>query len=149
MAAALANQKEEPMNQHSTLRRTAREAIRAKHPHAHQKYVPTQPARRTQPLRMTQWKYLWREELVELRRGDRVTAQGWVDDLTPDGTIIWIFLTDGMGRAMIHHNDGIDIWRVDSRILQDRNNLQPEPTERRRGETPTFKAHPLPEQDHR
>lgn len=93
---------------------------------------------------MTQWKYLWREEFVELRRGARVTAAGWVDDLTPDGTIIWICLTGGMGRVMIHRSDGLDIWRVDSRILQDRSFHQPEPTERRHGEAPTFAPHPLP-----
>lgn len=92
---------------------------------------------------------LGREEFVELRRGGQITAAGWVDDLTPNGTIIWICLTDGMGRVMIHRNDGLDIWRVDSRILQNRSILQPQPTEHRRGETPTFKAHPMPGQDHR
>lgn len=132
------------MTQHSTLGGTAREVTRSKHLHANRKYVRTQPARRIQPLRMTQWKYLWRDEFVELRRGDRVTATGWVDDLTPDGTIIWICLTGGMGRVMIHRSDGLDIWRVDSRILQDRSFHRPELTERRRGEAPTLKAHPLP-----
>jgi hypothetical protein len=124
------------MNQDSMLRGTAREATRAKHPHANRKYVRTQPPRRIQPLRMTQWKFLWREEFVELRRGGRVTDAGWVDDFTPDGTIIWICLTGGMGRVMIHRNDGLDIWRVDSRILQDRSpSDQQELTERRRGKT--------------
>jgi len=123
------------MNQDSTLRGTAREAARAQHPYANRKYVRTQPPGRIQPLRMTQWKYLWREEFVELRRGARVTAAGWVDDLTPDGTIIWICLTGGMGRVMIHRSDGLEIWRVDSRILQDRSLHQPELTERRRGKT--------------
>jgi hypothetical protein len=108
------------MNQDSTLQGTARETIRSRRPDANRKYVRTQPARRIQPLRMTQWKYLWPEEFVELSRGGRVTATGWVDDLTPDGTIIWICLTGGMGRVMIHRSDGLDIWRVDSRILQDR-----------------------------
>ena len=69
---------------------------------------------------MTHWKYLWLEEFVELRRAGRVTATGWVDDLTADGTIIWIYLKEGRGRVMIHRNDGFDIWRIDSRILQDR-----------------------------
>ncbi|MBT2548838.1 hypothetical protein [Arthrobacter sp. ISL-65] len=69
---------------------------------------------------MTNWTYLWREEFVELRRAGRVTATGWVDDLTADGTIIWICQKDGRGRVMIHRNDKFDIWRIDSRILQDR-----------------------------
>lgn len=128
---------EERMSQDSTLRGTSPEATRAKHSHANRKYVRAQPARRIQPLRMTQWKYLWREEFVELRRAGQVTATGWVDDLTPDGTIIWICLTGGMGRTMIHRSDGFDIWRVDSRILQDR--AAPpagKPIELRRAETP-------------
>jgi hypothetical protein len=57
------------MNQDSTLQGTARESIRSRRPEANRKYVRTQPARRIQPLRMTQWKYLWREEFVELCRG--------------------------------------------------------------------------------
>lgn len=125
MAANRANQEEERMNKYSALHGTAPEATRSRRPDSNRNYVRTQPARRIQPLLMTQWKYLWREEFVELRRGGTVTAAGWVDDLTPDGTIIWICLTGGMGRVMIHCNDGLDIWRVDSRILQDRSPLRP------------------------
>lgn len=69
---------------------------------------------------MTQWTYLWRQEFVELRRGGRMKGAGWVDELTPDGTVIWIWLTGGKGRMMIHRDDGLDIWRVDSRILRHR-----------------------------
>ncbi len=113
------------MKKDHTLRGTAPEAIRSKHPGTNRNYVRTQPVRRIQPLLVTQWKYLWREEFVELRRGGQVTTAGWVDELTPDGTIIWICLTGGMGRVMIHRNDGLDVWRVDSRILQDRSPLRP------------------------
>lgn len=78
------------------------------------------PERRSQPLLVAQWKCLWCDEFVELRRGGRVTDAGWIDDITADGTIIWIYLKDGLGRVMIHCDDGIDIWRVDSRVLQNR-----------------------------
>ena len=77
--------------------------------------------RRCQPMLMKQWKYLWRQEFVELRRGEVVTGAGWVDELTPDGAIIWIHQADGLGRVMIdRQSDGIDIWRVDARVLQNR-----------------------------
>lgn len=79
-----------------------------------------EPERRTQPLLVAQWKYLWSDEFVELRHGGRVNYAGWVDDVTADGTVIWILLKGGLGRVMIHHDDGLDIWRVDSRVLQDR-----------------------------
>ncbi|WP_159706571.1 hypothetical protein [Arthrobacter sp. 18067] len=70
---------------------------------------------------MTHWKYLWRREFVELRRGGVVTGAGWVDELAMDGTILWIHRNDGMGRTMIDRlHDGIDIWRVDPRVLQNR-----------------------------
>jgi hypothetical protein len=78
------------------------------------------PDRRSQPLLVEQWKYLWREEFVELRNGQNVSATGWIDDITADGMTIWIHLSSGMGRVMIHHHDGIDIWRVDSRICHNR-----------------------------
>ncbi|UXM92503.1 hypothetical protein [Paenarthrobacter sp. JL.01a] len=78
------------------------------------------PPRRGSPLLIKQWKYLWRAEFIELKRGPKVLETGWVDDLTGDGTILWIQLSQGKGRKMIHQNDGIDVWRVDSRIYQDR-----------------------------
>lgn len=78
------------------------------------------PPRRGEPLLIKQWKYLWRSEFVELKRGTRVVNTGWVDQVTEDGRILWIHLSCGMGRMMLHQDDGISIWRVDSRIYQDR-----------------------------
>ena len=72
-----------------------------------------------------QWKYLWREESVELRIGLDVIGTGLVDDVTADGTTLWVHLGGGLGRMMIHHTDGTDIWRIESRISQDR--CAPEP----------------------
>lgn len=91
--------------------------------------VPSQPAwaghcRRSEPLLIRQWTYLWRRELVELRRGNTVMDTGAVDESTADGSTIWIHLTGGRGRVLIHRDDGIDIWRIDSRILQDRGPLE-------------------------
>lgn len=65
---------------------------------------------------MKQWKYLWRHEFIELRRGRTVLGTGYVDESTDDASTIWIHLTNGLGRVLIHRDDGIDIWRVDPRI---------------------------------
>lgn len=78
------------------------------------------PDRRSQPLLIQQWKYLWRDEFVELRFCPKITTAGWIDDITADGTILWINLISGKGRKMVHRDDGIDVWRVDSRICQNR-----------------------------
>lgn len=78
------------------------------------------PVRRSQPLLIKQWKYLWREDFVELRRGLKVIRTGWVDEITADGSTIWICLSSGMGRKMIHNQDGVDIWWVESHICQER-----------------------------
>ncbi|MFC9353263.1 hypothetical protein [Arthrobacter sp. NPDC057013] len=67
---------------------------------------------------MRNWRYLWRRELIELRRGNTFLATGTVDDVTEDGSIIWIHLTGGRGRVLIHQLDGIDVWRTDPRIVQ-------------------------------
>jgi len=80
---------------------------------------PEQERRRV-PLLMKQWKYLWRRELIELRRGHTVLGTGYVDESTDDARTIWIHLTNGLGRVLIDRDDGIDIWRVDPRIFAHR-----------------------------
>lgn len=76
--------------------------------------------RRDHPLLVRDWKHPWREEFIELRRGPKVISTGRVDEFTSEGTIIWIHQSGGNGRVMIHRNDGIDIWRVDSQVCQNR-----------------------------
>ncbi|PTT65952.1 hypothetical protein DBR22_11535 [Arthrobacter sp. HMWF013] len=78
------------------------------------------PQRGREPLLIRQWKYLWRNELVELRSGSEVLGSGYVDETTEDASTIWIHLTKGLGRVLIHRNDGIAIWRVDPRIYAHR-----------------------------
>lgn len=63
---------------------------------------------------MTQWKQLRREEFVQLRHGGKKSADGWVDGFSPDGAVVWIQLAGGLGRVMIHRDDGFDIWRTGS-----------------------------------
>lgn len=51
---------------------------------------------------------------TELIPGDFVTVQesyavphsGWIDDVTEDGTIIWLVLAFGRGRRMFFREDG-------------------------------------------
>ncbi|WP_241650978.1 MULTISPECIES: hypothetical protein [Paenarthrobacter] len=71
--------------------------------------------RRT-PQLIKHWKYLWRREFVELRRGNAIVGTGHVDETTDDASVLWIILSNGRGRMLIHHLDGIDIWRLDHRI---------------------------------
>ncbi len=66
--------------------------------------------RHPRPLMMRQWKHLWPGELVELRRGNSVLGTAYVDDLTEDGSTIWVQLTNGLGRVLLHHEDGINIY---------------------------------------
>lgn len=83
------------------------------------------PLKRSDPLLMKQWTHLWRDEFVEISRKGRETSAGWVDDISRDGTTIWINLTAGRGRIMIHVDDEVDIWRVDARISQYRRSANP------------------------
>jgi hypothetical protein len=76
--------------------------------------------RRREPLLMKHWKYLWRHEFIELRRGRAVLGTGYVDESTHDASIVWIQLTNGQDRILIHRDDGIDIWRVNPRIYTQR-----------------------------
>ncbi|MEW1811897.1 hypothetical protein AB0284_14460 [Pseudarthrobacter phenanthrenivorans] len=71
-----------------------------------------------QPLLVRQWKYLWPQESVQLRYGSEVIATGWIDDITTDATTLWVQLSEGRGRKMIHQGDGIDVWRLDFQIYE-------------------------------
>jgi hypothetical protein len=71
------------------------------------------------PLLIRDWTSLWREELVELRQGHDVLGSGEIDEVATDGSAVWIHL-DGWGRKLVHEGDGVYIYRVDPRILQDR-----------------------------
>jgi hypothetical protein len=73
-----------------------------------------------EPRLITQWQHLWRQELVELRSNGTVLGRGHVDTATADATTVWIHWESGRGRKMVHEQDGVDIWRVDPRICQDR-----------------------------
>ncbi|MCO4252151.1 hypothetical protein [Pseudarthrobacter raffinosi] len=74
----------------------------------------------SQRLLTKQWKYLWPQDFVELRRGLEVIGTGLVDEVARDGSIVWIHRSGGWGRVMIHADDGIDICRADPRIRQNR-----------------------------
>lgn len=75
---------------------------------------------RRPPVLIRNWDSLWTREFIELRRGLNIVGTGWVDSFTPDASIVWIQLDNGLGRILLHRDDGIDIWRVEARILQDR-----------------------------
>ena len=101
--------------------RTAYDQSPTKNPPSVEKHSPSLlPVRRWQPRPILEWSRLWREEFVELREGHEVMATGLVDEVTEDGTTIWIYLSSGLGRKMIHQDDGIDVWRVEARICHDR-----------------------------
>lgn len=76
--------------------------------------------RRTVPILMKQWKYLWPREPVQLRRGHTVVGTGWVDESTEDATTVWIHLSNGQGRVLIHNSDGIHIWRLNPNLSRER-----------------------------
>lgn len=56
------------------------------------------------------WTLLRTGDLVEIRRGGALVRCGWVDDLTADGTVLWINAVDG-GRILFHAIDEVQVWR--------------------------------------
>ncbi|WP_066285393.1 hypothetical protein [Arthrobacter sp. B6] len=78
------------------------------------------PAIRRQAAYVGHWENLWCREFIELRCGAAVVGAGWVDEIADDGTVIWVNRINGLGRSMIHRSDGIDVWRVDSRVQGNR-----------------------------
>jgi hypothetical protein len=39
----------------------------------------------------------------------RMTARGWIDMVSADGTTAWVWLDGGRGRLMVHSGDGIGL----------------------------------------
>ena len=51
--------------------------------------IGTFPVRRSHPILIHRWTSLWRQEFVELRRGNILIGSGWVDDITADEMVPW------------------------------------------------------------
>lgn len=71
------------------------------------------------PFLVAPWTVLWPREIVELRRGLSVLGKGYVDVMNADGSQLWVHLVRGHERVLITADEGIDLWRVDSRITAD------------------------------
>jgi hypothetical protein len=52
------------------------------------------------------WPTLSHDEPVALVNDQGLRLSGRVDTLTPDRSCLWIRLDSGMGRLLIHHQDG-------------------------------------------
>jgi hypothetical protein len=70
--------------------------------------------RNIQPLLKSQWKHLKQGNFVDARFGKTMIRSGWVDEVTPDGTSIWINLVRGMGRVLIHHDEVVELSKIDA-----------------------------------
>jgi hypothetical protein len=57
----------------------------------------------------TDWTTLVTGEKVWTRTQTPPHTAGWVDEVTPDGSIAWI-VTSGAIRRMYHHSDGDELW---------------------------------------
>lgn len=78
------------------------------------------PPLRPKPRLVSDWQHLWHNELVELRCNGTVLGRGHIDLITDDVSTLWVYLEAGNGRVMVHESDGIDLWRIDPRICQER-----------------------------
>lgn len=57
------------------------------------------------------WSSLAKGERVEVDCGDVVIHRGVVDDVTDDGSVVWLWLDEGRGRAFYLQSDGHSIYR--------------------------------------
>lgn len=57
------------------------------------------------------WARLSGSDHVEVYRHGQALAIGRVDELAPDGDVLWIFQDHGMGRVLFHRSDGVDIFK--------------------------------------
>ncbi|MGO4652274.1 hypothetical protein AB4068_11310 [Arthrobacter sp. 2RAF22] len=76
------------------------------------KTQPLAQAAEPTPHHVPEWEQLSASDNVEVYRQGIALAAGRVDETTPEGSIIWLFLEHGQGRVVIHKCDSIDIFKV-------------------------------------
>ncbi|VXC24069.1 hypothetical protein ARTHRO9AX_220324 [Arthrobacter sp. 9AX] len=55
------------------------------------------------------WSTLETGDQVQILRDGAVIDKGTIDVVTPDGTVVWLWMANGMGRAMLLASDGITL----------------------------------------
>ncbi|MDQ0801477.1 hypothetical protein QF050_003116 [Arthrobacter sp. SLBN-112] len=63
----------------------------------------------TSPVLQQDW-LLTKGTLVEARHRHHLARTGLVDDVTPDGSILWLAADGALTRHMIDKSDGYEIW---------------------------------------
>ena len=68
--------------------------------------VPHPSSTTTCPKVVEDWSVLIPGDFVTVLESFTVPHSGWIDDVTEDGTIIWLVLAAGRGRRMFFRHDG-------------------------------------------
>jgi hypothetical protein len=63
------------------------------------------------PEPIPNWSTLSRTDEVEIHNHGQVVASGRIDMLAMDGSVLWLQLDDGQGRALFLHSDGLRVYR--------------------------------------
>jgi hypothetical protein len=65
--------------------------------------------------KLTDWSTVPKGTIVELRRGAIQIRLGLVDDVTPDGSMLWLSQYGAEKREIIHRSDGYEVCLVEER----------------------------------
>lgn len=71
--------------------------------------------RQPQGLDIRDWTTLEPGEHVQIRRHGVLEAQGRIDEITPDGTLMWIQQDHALGRRLFHTGDIIRVYRYQAK----------------------------------
>lgn len=63
------------------------------------------------PAPVTNWSQLSRADHIQIRQNGEVIAEGHIDMLAADGSMLWLHLANGKGRALFLQSDGLKIYR--------------------------------------
>lgn len=67
--------------------------------------------RQPESLDIRDWTLLEPGDHVQLRRHGVVEAQGQIDEIAPDGTLMWIQQDNALGRRLFHAGDTLRVYR--------------------------------------
>jgi hypothetical protein len=72
-------------------------------------------SKKPQPEAITNWSSLSRADEVEIYKDGEIMAEGRIDMLSMDGSVLWLHKVTGNDRSLFLRSDGLRVYRLSGR----------------------------------